>query len=265
MHRSIHVSSAQTEYFGNRLPLTKENLENLQNTHLENNDILERYCQEISRNSARDNTRSQSTPPFRNDEVVASRRILPFPYHNDSMFLPTAEQLQYHLSSAEGSSTRADSSSAVDSNFLISRPHSTTVRGSNSQYSMVSSTTGHSPARRSLPARLDHLIMSKNFSKQRFLLRTSSLGSSSAASSSLLHDIDASAEHEVPLMASSTKQAKKPWIKRILKFFHHSNKKTQQQKQYREGNPPVWYCQYSTNPTSRFEKYYNQQQMVIVS
>jgi hypothetical protein len=227
--------------FGNPLPLTKENLANLEDIHLEHNDILERYCQEISRNSARDNARSHSAPPCRNDEVVASPRTLPFPYHNDSMFLPTAEQFQYHLSSSTESSTstRADS---------ISRPQSTTVRGS--QHSMTSSTY---PARRSLPARLDHLIAARNFSKQRFLRRTSSLGSSSAASSSLLHEDEPA---EVPL-----KHNKKPWIKRILKFFNKKN----QQKQYSEGNPPVWYYQYSTNPTSRFEKYYNQQQMVIVS
>lgn len=273
MHRSTDSSSVQTQWFSNPLPLTKENLENLQSTQLDHDDILGRYCQEISRNTVRNNTRSHSTPPFRSDEVVASPRILPFPYHNDSMFLPTAEQFQYQLSSAESSLTRAESSSTsltpVDSNFLASRPRSATVHGSNSQYSIISSTVGHYPPRRSLPARLDRLITSRNFSKQRFFNRTSSSGSSSTTASSLLLDMDEPTEHEVPLTASpmnTTKRVMKPWIKRILKFFHHNNnKKKSQQKQYHEGNQPVWYYQYSTNPTSRFEKYYNQQHMVIVS
>lgn len=258
MHQSIsiHDSSFQST---SPLPLTRENLMNFQDTMVQqkdsvSNEILQRYCHEIilSRQQQSIATpsyreRCQSTPPQR-DVVVASPRVLPFPYHNDSMFLPTAEQIQYHhlYSSVVSSSTsRADSSSIPpESEYFISRPHSTT----NMHCSNHSLSSLQQPAeRRSLPARLDNtnFIISKSNKQQRFLRRSSSF----ASNSTLSHAGD--------------NDTKKPWLKRILKFFNKNKKLKKQQESTEESIDQVWYCQYSKNPSTRFEKYYYHQQQVI--
>lgn len=252
---SIHDSSFDSTA---TLPLTRENLMNFQDTMVQQknsvtNEILQRYCHEIilSRQQQSITTpsyreRCQSTPPQK-DVVVASRRVLPFPYHNDSMFLPTAEQIQYHHlhSSAVSSSTsRADSSSIPpESEYLMSRPHSTT----NMHCSNHSLTSLQHPAeRRSLPAKLDNnnFIISKSNKKPRFLRRSSSFVSNSTLS-----------HHE-------SEETKKPWLKRVFKFFH-KNKKVKKQEAIEENIDQVWYCQYSKNPSTRFEKYFHNQEQVI--
>lgn len=223
------------------LPLTKENLQHLE--HSNNNEILERYCRNIE--YARDIIRSQSSPP-KNDLVVASPRLLPFPYHNDSLFLPTAEQIQYHLHSSTQdslSTSRAESFSTLwpDSSLLMSRPQSTTniIRGDSNHSISMNSGVQIKHERRSLPARLEHQLMSRRLKKFRY---APSVASSSTAAS----------------------QPKKPWIKRIIQLFHKNNKKSNTQQQL-DNNHPVWYCQYSNNPTSHLEKYYNSDSVAIVS
>lgn len=257
------------------LPLTEKNLLSLSSN---NNEMLERYCQELTKNRKR----CQSTPPQliqqqqqqqkSNDFVVASPRLLPFPYHNDSMFLPTAEQIQYQMSScydnvSSSNTSRADSSSSIppSSPSLISRPQrpqsTTNIRGS-SAYSVSSTSHHYHRERRSLPARLDSLITTNNFGKHRFLHRSSSCSSFGSSSVSSLEIVENNYTHTQ--FNNSKGNTKKPWLKRILKFFKNNNKQPQQQRQHHDGNP-VWYCQYTKNPTSRFEKYYNQKQMIIVS
>ncbi|KAI8646245.1 hypothetical protein BD408DRAFT_410435 [Parasitella parasitica] len=257
------------------LPLTEKHLLSLSSN---NNEMLERYCKEITTHRER----CQSTPPRlmlpqqkNNDVVVASPRLLPFPYHNDSMFLPTAEQMQYQKSSGYATTTysgtsRADSSSSsVPPSPLLmprlKRPQSTAtapnMRGS-SNYSI--SLFSHHRERRSLPARLDSFVKANRFARYRFLRRStsgSSFDSSSVSSLEIAEDNDAPQQY-------NDSNTKKPWLKRIFKFFNKTNQTQQQQQElqnhHHDGNP-VWYCQYSKNPTSRFEKYYNQKQMIIVS
>ncbi|KAK4519052.1 uncharacterized protein ATC70_009280 [Mucor velutinosus] len=264
------------------LPLTEENLLILSSN---NNEMLERYCQEMTLQRVR----CQSTPPQlttqqqqqkNNDIVFASPRILPFPYHNDSMFLPTAEQIQYQMASScndnfsSSGTSRADSSSSIipPSPSFMSRPKrpqstNTNIRGS-SNYSVSSISHHHQHrGRRSLPARLDSLVMTNSLSKHRFLRRSSSCSSFGSSSVSSLEVIENNYAHQQQQQQSVQPQphlshTKKPWLKRIFKFFNKNTK--QQQQQHQDGNP-VWYCQYSKNPTSRFEKYYNQKQMIIVS
>lgn len=254
---SIFASNINTMHStrASSLPLTKENLKHLDskqkfNSH-SNNEILERYCREIE--YARDINRSQSTPPvLKNDLVVASPRILPFPYHNDSLFLPTAEQIHYHLHSDSLSTSRTESFSTLppDSSVLISRPHSTTniIHGDSNYSISMNSGVQYQHERRSLPARLEHQLMSKRFKKFR---RTSSIASSSIATSIV--------EQPPPPIKLNNDTQKKPWIKRIMKIF------TKTKKPVNNNNGPVWYCQYSENPTSRFEKYYNYDPIAIVS
>lgn len=253
MYKTIQIESTSS------LPLTRENLLNFQNSMSQQkdsvaNEILQRYCHELllSKQPSSYRERCHSTPPQR-DEVVASPRALPFPYHNDSMFLPTAEQIQYqhlHTSVVSSSTSRADSSSTPpESEYLISRPHSTT----NIQCSNHSLTSLQQPSeRRSLPSKFDisrNLIISKSNKKQRFLHRFSSFDSNSSTLS------------EPP----QKDDEKKPLLKRILKIFSKS-KKIKEPSMNDESIHQVWYCQYSKNPSARFEKYYHhQRQMVPVS
>jgi hypothetical protein len=250
------------------LPLTEQNLLNLSSN---NNEMLERYCQELTKNRGR----CQSTPPQimqqqqqkNHDFVVASPRLLPFPYHNDSMFLPTAEQVQYQMSScyeniSSSNTSRADSSSSIppSSPSFISqpqRPQSTTNIRDSSNYSISSISHHHHRERRSLPSRLDSLVVTNNFSKHRFLRRSSSCSSFGSSSVSSLEIVENDYAHTQ--FDNSKNNTKKPWLKRILKFFKNSNKQ-----QHHDRNT-VWYCQYTKNPSSRFEKYYNQKQLIIVS
>lgn len=258
MHPSISIYDNSFQSTAT-LPLTRENLMNFQDTMVQQkdsvtNEILQRYCHEIITSRQQSialpsyRERCQSTPPQQKDVVVASPRVLPFPYHNDSLFLPTAEQIQYHHlhSSAVSSSTsRADSSSIPpESEYLISRPHSTT----NMHYSNHSLSSLQQPSeRRSLPAKLDstNFIISKSNKQQRFLRRSASFASNSTL--------------------SPPEDTKKPWLKRVLKFFHKSRKLKKQQESAEDSIDQVWYCQYSKNPSTRFEKYYHQQQVISVS
>lgn len=239
-------------------------------------EILQRYCHEmildnkqqgkLTKPSYRE--RCQSTPPhIQRDIVVASPRLLPFPYHNDSMFLPTAETTQYnHLHSSASSSlltsSRADSSSLLpDSEFLASRPQSTTntiLNNSSSAQSLNYSTRNDNSKpsifeRRSLPIKLDYsnIVISKSGSKQqRFLRRSSSFGSSSTT-----------------LSAPTANEKKRPWLKRILKFFNKNNKHNNKKHNNDNNNineedivvDQVWYCQYNKNPSTNFENYYHHQ------
>ncbi|GAA5797600.1 hypothetical protein HPULCUR_002989 [Helicostylum pulchrum] len=261
MYKPIHIESTCS------LPLTRENLMNFQDTMSQQkdsvtNEILQRYCHEINLSRQQQPSlyreRCQSTPPPpQRDVVVASPRVLPFPYHNDSMFLPTAEHIQYqniHTSVVSSSTSRADSSSIPpESEYLTSRPHLTTNISNRS----LSSLQQQPSERRSLPARLDYgrnIVISKSNSnkQQRFLRRSSSFGSNSTLS-------------ELPQQQDDIK---KPWLKRILKFFNKNKKVVVKESSINEDSSvhQVWYCQYSKNPSTRFEKYYHHQsQMVSVS
>ncbi|KAI8981788.1 hypothetical protein BDF20DRAFT_863276 [Mycotypha africana] len=102
--------------------LTRKNLYKLENQihKLEsgsNRDLLDRYLQEVTSNSKHflrhDGTvhHLQSSKRKSEDLVMASPRLSPFPYHNDSLFFPTAEQIQYlnSYSTDNSSSTLNDS------------------------------------------------------------------------------------------------------------------------------------------------------------
>lgn len=242
---SIHDSSFQPP-----LPLTRENLMNFQDTMEQKdsvaNEILQRYCHDIHQwRQPASRERCQSSPP-QPDVVVASPRVLPFPYHNDSMFLPTAEQIQYrhlHSSAVSSSTSRADLSSIPpESEYFISRPHSTTTTTNMHSNHSLSSFPWE---RRSLPTRLDHkFIISKSNKQPRFLRRSSSFASNSTL--------------------NNNEETKKPWLKRVMKFFNKgSSRKTAKKED--ENIDQVWYCQYSKNPSTRFENYYQQQQVISVS
>ena len=226
-------------------PLTVENLmaleDTLEKTESISNEILTRYCNEMnSMSNSLHKERCQSAPPHQRDVVVASPRLLSFPYHNDSLFLPTAEKTQYHhLHSSSTSSSftsRADSFSlSPESDYLASRPHSAT------NISFSTMTDKHE--RRSLPIRLDYpkMIVSKTSGKQqRFLRRSSSFGSNTTIS-------------QAPV-------EKQPWMKRILKFLGSKNKQKKQPETHEDEMNQVWYCQYSSNPSTNFENYFHHHQ-----
>ncbi|CAO3652073.1 unnamed protein product [Mucor fragilis] len=95
---SSSISSSSTE---NKIyPLTLENLSKVELAE-PSSMPLARYCSEIRSGSSHisaypeSNISSQRKSPQRRlqqpDKVIESPRLLPFPYHNDSYFLPTAE------------------------------------------------------------------------------------------------------------------------------------------------------------------------------
>lgn len=93
---SISSSSVESKIY----PLTLENLSKVELAE-PSSMPLARYCNEIRSASSHisaypeSNISSQRRSPQRRvqqqDKVIESPRLLPFPYHNDSHFLPTAE------------------------------------------------------------------------------------------------------------------------------------------------------------------------------
>ncbi|KAI7879978.1 hypothetical protein K492DRAFT_178200 [Lichtheimia hyalospora FSU 10163] len=84
------------------LPLTKENLSHAEECE-PSISMLARYYHDLSlpplpMSPRRERKPSSTTRSIRSDTVLASPRLSPFPYHNDSLFLPMAEKQQpiYH-------------------------------------------------------------------------------------------------------------------------------------------------------------------------
>lgn len=67
------------------IPLTKENLARVASDDEGSSLLMERYYQGSPRSKSIMSTTTTT------DTVMPSPRLLPFPYHNDSTFLPTAE------------------------------------------------------------------------------------------------------------------------------------------------------------------------------
>ncbi|KAG0740792.1 hypothetical protein G6F57_008998 [Rhizopus arrhizus] len=237
-----------------RLPLTKENLINLsQSTTLMSNEILERYCQEISR-PARYDRRQSSVTTTSPDTVLASPRLLPFPYHNDSLFLPTAEQLQYNLTTSSSSSSysQTEISSLFSSNLPITCPHSAVhIKKCRSNNGSSFSASRISPERRSLPAKMEHSIKPRHSTVSGCTRQTSFRSSTHSTASSIYKE---------------SSSDKKPWLKRLLKFLSKNkgklNRKQPLQNQPKNKLDQVWFCQFSKNPTNFIE---NQQLIATVS
>lgn len=85
------------------LPLTKENLSRVAYAQAEECEpsisMLARYYHDLSlpplpMSPRRERKASSTTRSIRSDTVLASPRLSPFPYHNDSLFLPMAEKQQ---------------------------------------------------------------------------------------------------------------------------------------------------------------------------
>ncbi|KAG1458771.1 hypothetical protein G6F56_006317 [Rhizopus delemar] len=231
----IHIEPDQEEKVSvctqESLPLTRQNLSNLNHKLAAMpNVVLERYCQEIARSSVREK------PSISPDVVLASPRLLPFPYHNDSLFLPTAEQLQYNLSnngSIYSSSSKTETASLFSSPPISRQRSAVTVQKCHND-STFSSTSHTSPDRRSLPARKQYnnsikARMSNICTRQ---ISIHSVSSSTIASSICKESSD-----------------KKPWLKRILKFLTKNKLNRKQQTPDKTKLDQVWFRQYSKNPS----------------
>ncbi|KAI8978940.1 hypothetical protein BDB01DRAFT_798663 [Pilobolus umbonatus] len=253
MNKSISLNT-QLSDTRNHLPLTKENLKSLD--RIEPNEIFKRYWQETpcasSPSQSSLHRRCQSTQP-NPDVVVVSPRLLPFPYHNDSMFLPTAEQLQYRVAN---SSSAPPASNASHTGSYLHSFESSFSRSSTTHVPSIGSPQTFE--RRSLPARLDysshkHSSWGKKFGGR--LLRKDT--ASSCCSSSIISTVD----EDTPITTTtsntntSTTPQRKHWIKRIFKVF--SSKKKSDIKKEDAGR--VWYCEYSKNPSP----YHDQQEITF--
>ena len=96
---SPSASSSSSRPSSPPLPLTKENLSLYVNQQEETEPsfiLMSRYYNDLPPPSpvlsARRERRNSSNTTSSSDFVVATPRLSPFPYHNDSLFLPTAEQ-----------------------------------------------------------------------------------------------------------------------------------------------------------------------------
>jgi hypothetical protein len=86
---------------------------------------LARFCKEIESSTNITSTTSSPSPsPRLTDSVMESPRLLPFPYHNDAYFLPTAEHDYPGYSTTDSSSmssSRAGSRQYMTSLTSVSR------------------------------------------------------------------------------------------------------------------------------------------------
>ncbi|ORY98133.1 hypothetical protein BCR43DRAFT_490924 [Syncephalastrum racemosum] len=227
MDRSTHVVSPSTYLMPSHqtLPLTKENLSRIveQDSSFS---LLTRYCNDYTPPPSPLCRPRPHTPTYRRkdslsgseaDTVMASPRQLPFPYHNDSLFLPTAEQ--YHVSSRLSLDERRPR-----------RPSSTTEH-----YRASSPLAGAS-----LPKR--HASAPPSFDKaRRALVRTPSM-TSAASSASSASTLKATDEKHRPL-----------WLKRVIKLFSTLKRRKSFQSERklrscRRSEAAVWYSQYAANP-----------------
>ncbi|KAI8098889.1 uncharacterized protein BX664DRAFT_319864 [Halteromyces radiatus] len=212
---SVHPDSITSE----RLPLTMDNLKKktLDSGISSTDDVLERYCQDILLQSSSttpkrrkqrstlssEHSRRQSgsikSSTSRDNTVMASPRLLPFPYHNDSLFLPTVEQ---HRQLERAKSVASTSSMSFTANRRQSNNNSTI-------HSTLSSSSSSPP----LPRRQSSAP--PTISKRRKVVHQSDLPSSQVPTQTLPKK-----KH-----LSSPKPFTKAWFERIWKLMKKSSQR----------------------------------------
>ncbi|RCH84747.1 hypothetical protein CU097_005679 [Rhizopus azygosporus] len=244
----------------NSAPLTKENLLKFnKEAKSTRNEILSRYCREASISSSV-RERCQSTPTSSHPDIVlASPRLLPFPYHNDSHFLPTAERLQYNLAnsysiSSSSSSYRAETSSIPSTIQNISRPQS---RSNLKNCCHLSSSIASTHTRK--PSSMPYLYSSSSSIRRHSSIVKDDASSSNYRSLSATCSITTSPIHKESY--SDRKQI--PWIKRLLKFLNKNKLKPHRNREDLERckskSNQVWFCKFAVNPNIAAE---NRQQIL---
>ncbi|KAI9014428.1 hypothetical protein CLU79DRAFT_838473 [Phycomyces nitens] len=259
-HSSSAVSSAHKTSYSNlhrrslkalktSLPLTKENLMLVTDETEQPVNMLVRYYTGMA--TASSETSSISSVPIRRrerrpssmDAVMQSPRLLPFPYHNDSLFLPTAEQ------GHRPSTLSSPNSSLVDISISNYQP----PNGSTPAPSRRSSATDYRRPAQVPQAPRRQSSAPGSFNKARIAFtkkhRTSKRKSAPATVQNLpsLDTSSNSSDSSDPCEPESPN-----WISRALKFF--SKRKTAPPpsvgpaKVCRFSEQPVWYSQYANNP-----------------
>ncbi|KAL0074846.1 hypothetical protein J3Q64DRAFT_1199559 [Phycomyces blakesleeanus] len=273
------------------LPLTKENLMLVTDETEQPANVLIRYYNGMATVSTSTSSTSTSSTSFSSsslsksekfstshipvrrrerrpssmDAVMQSPRLLPFPYHNDSLFLPTAEQ------SHRPSTTNSPNSSLLDISIPPSQQNQFQYQykpadGSTPAPSRRSSATDHRRPVQVPQAPRRQSSAPGSFNKARIAFtkknRTSKRKSAPAGTTvQMAPSLDTSSNNTSD-SNSSTSDPCEPesptWISRALKFF--SKRKTapltatlsaaQQpaSKVCRFSEQPVWYSQYANNP-----------------
>ncbi|KAI8371878.1 hypothetical protein BD560DRAFT_395702 [Blakeslea trispora] len=224
------------------LPLTKSNLNKLQDESLiecHKDEIFSRFYQELIKN----HHPKVEPNPDKADVVVASPKVLPFPYHNDSMFLPTAEHIQYkqHRCGTDASQSSKISSSFMDSNVSKRRPKSMPIPRDSCSMTTNSSYKKHQQwERRSLTSQYEAMVTFAAGNQRRSSIR-SSITSISTSCSNIR-------DKGVSCLTKSI--SRKPrLLKRLLRLFTKQKSQETQKRQHKiSHHGPVWYCQYSSNP-----------------
>ncbi|KAF7731455.1 hypothetical protein EC973_000263 [Apophysomyces ossiformis] len=224
---SASASSSSTKV----LPLTKENLA-LMTQSEPSAARMARYCNDLASISS-----SISLPPPRHarercqsstsiDRVMASPRLLPFPYHNDSMFLPTAETI-YHPYPSRHPHSNASVHRAPLYSPSISSFTSASITTATSIHRRASAVD-----RRTLPA-----IPPRRQASAPPFEKAKRLVSKQRPSSSKCSEI----AREFPA------DGRRNWLWRVWKFV--CKRKNNTKSSCRMAEAPVWYSQYASNPS----------------
>lgn len=244
-------------------PLTEENLSKINNDsspYIYNNEMISRYCLNSSSNVSSPNSRyenkvapspssSHRSKTTTRDIVVESPRLSPFPYHNDSLFLPTVEKKQHaynkrkngSISSISVYSQKTMNSTATESlaglprravsappKYIRPKPHLYSNKTSSSLRDEISfNNNNHS----SFLSRLLHVFKKK---------KKSSSSSSSTSSPS---------PNPTPSSSTTSLASNATTIKTTASTnYHHHHRHIPHSPSRVSTKTPVWFSQYTLNP-----------------
>ncbi|CAO3625722.1 unnamed protein product [Cunninghamella echinulata] len=243
-------------------PLTEENLSKINNDSPQlYNEMISRYCltsscNVTSPNNRYDNERYQPSQRSRSttkDIVVESPRLSPFPYHNDSLFLPTVERSQHgynnnkrkngSISSLSLYSQRTVNSTTTESLAHLPRRAASAppkyirpkhLYNNKTSSSLRDEITSKEKSDASFLSRLFHLFKKK---------KNSSSSSSSTSSTSSSSSSSSSSSAKMCLSPSSSTKTTKTTTTTTTKTTRIPTSPSRV-----STKSPVWFSQYTLNP-----------------
>ncbi|CAO3644191.1 unnamed protein product [Cunninghamella blakesleeana] len=246
-------------------PLTEENLSKINNEsspYIYDNEMISRYCLNSSSNVSSPNSRHEHkvtpspstshrsrTISMTRDIVVESPRLSPFPYHNDSLFLPTVEKKQHaynkrkngSISSISVYSQKTMNSTTTESlnglprravsappKYVRPKPHLYSNKTSSSLRDEISFNQNQS----SLLSRFLHIFKKKK--------KPSSSESSSSESTT--------SPNPTPSSSTTSLASNATTIKTTASMNHYHHRHIPQSPSRASTKAPVWFSQYTLNP-----------------
>ncbi|KAI7855351.1 hypothetical protein BDC45DRAFT_505995 [Circinella umbellata] len=278
---SASSSSSSSRPSSPPLPLTKENLSLYVNQQEETEPsftLMSRYYNDLPPPSpvlsARRERRNSSNTTSSSDFVVATPRLSPFPYHNDSLFLPTAEQQHSNNSTLMKRSKSPTPSIDTFTSYPGRRSSSTAERRPSplstqtipSRYPPLfehesSSTSTNEKLKKPQEKSIDTTSTNDNLPRKKisWWLRISKLlnirlkkkNKPSASTSSLLSlSTSATTTTTIPFTPSTSRSSSMNNKQQLLLDNNEQRLKTPMRRntcRLNEGSP-VWYSQFTANP-----------------